>query len=95
MPRTLAPTCPFCGLRFGARPLLELHIREDHRQHVQNESGCAGLADATASPPRADARARSSPRAPMPPSATKEIITMAVTQQPRAPGKQQERDESR
>ena len=32
MPTTLNPTCPLCGLRFTFGPLLELHIREDHRQ---------------------------------------------------------------
>jgi hypothetical protein len=32
MPGTLTPTCSFCGLRFAGRPLLELHIREDHLQ---------------------------------------------------------------
>jgi hypothetical protein len=31
MPTMLIPTCPFCGLRYANRPLLELHIREDHR----------------------------------------------------------------
>ena len=31
MPTTLNPTCPLCGLRYTDRPLLELHIREDHR----------------------------------------------------------------
>jgi hypothetical protein len=28
---TLNPTCPLCGLRFASRPLLDLHVREDHR----------------------------------------------------------------
>jgi hypothetical protein len=23
-------TCPLCGLKYPARPLLDLHIREDH-----------------------------------------------------------------
>ena len=32
MTATLHPACPLCGLRFGSRPLLDLHIREDHRQ---------------------------------------------------------------
>jgi hypothetical protein len=32
MPTTLNPTCPVCGLRFTFGPLLELHVREDHRQ---------------------------------------------------------------
>lgn len=31
MPTMLIPTCPLCGLRYASRPLLELHIREDHR----------------------------------------------------------------
>ena len=34
MPTTLNPACPLCGLRFGNRPLLDLHIREDDRQRV-------------------------------------------------------------
>lgn len=83
MPSTLTPTCPFCGLRFAATPLLELHVREDHRQHDHNEPGRAGPAEATASLPRAGAAARRSPRAPMPPSAAKEVIAMAATQQSR------------
>ena len=33
MVSTLTPTCLICGLRFENRPMLELHIREDHRQH--------------------------------------------------------------
>lgn len=33
MTSTLTPTCSFCGLRFDNRPLLELHLREDHPQH--------------------------------------------------------------
>jgi hypothetical protein len=83
MPSTLTPTCSFCGLRFASRPLLELHIREDHRQHDYNVPGGAGPAEATASPPRADVPARSNPRASTTPSAAKEVITMAATQQPR------------
>ena len=31
MTSTLNPTCPLCGLRYASKPLLELHIREDHR----------------------------------------------------------------
>jgi len=37
MPITLNPACPLCGLRFGNQPLLDLHIREDHRQPVFGE----------------------------------------------------------
>jgi hypothetical protein len=32
MTTTLTPTCSFCGLAFANRPMLELHIREDHMQ---------------------------------------------------------------
>ena len=31
MTSMLNPTCPLCGLRYASKPLLELHIREDHR----------------------------------------------------------------
>ena len=31
---TLNPACPLCGLRFENKPLLDLHIREDHRQRA-------------------------------------------------------------
>ena len=34
---TLNPACPLCGLRFENKPLLDLHIREDHRQRVSRE----------------------------------------------------------
>jgi hypothetical protein len=30
-------TCPLCGLRYDNRPLLELHLREDHPQRPQPE----------------------------------------------------------
>jgi hypothetical protein len=41
MPATLIRTCPLCGLRFTNTPLLELHIREDHRRrhHPAPEEG--------------------------------------------------------
>jgi hypothetical protein len=32
MPVRLNPACLLCGLRFPNRPLLDLHIREDHRE---------------------------------------------------------------
>ncbi len=34
MPTTLNPAYPLCGPRFGNKPLLDLHIREDHRHCV-------------------------------------------------------------
>jgi hypothetical protein len=32
MPSTLTTTCPLCGLRFPGRPLLDLHVRDDHQK---------------------------------------------------------------
>ena len=32
MPYTLNPACPLCGLRFENQPILDLHMREDHRR---------------------------------------------------------------
>lgn len=40
---TLTPTCSICGLRFENRPMLELHIREDH----QRRSAAAEPGDGT------------------------------------------------
>ena len=31
MPSTMNPDCLLCGLGFGNKPLLDLHIREDHQ----------------------------------------------------------------
>jgi len=56
MPTTLNPTCPLCGLRYTDRPLLDLHIREDHRRRddrPEPDPGDSG--DAGTSPPRARA----------------------------------------
>ncbi len=35
MSATLIRTCPLCGLRFDNLPILELHIREDHRRRAR------------------------------------------------------------
>ena len=49
-------TCPLCGLRYPARPLLDLHIREDHAQR-----------DAKPAVPAAEAQAQAQDPAPPPP----------------------------
>jgi hypothetical protein len=38
MPATLIRTCPLCGLRFDNTPILELHIREDHRRRQRRRA---------------------------------------------------------
>jgi len=46
MSATLIRTCPLCGLRFDNLPILELHIREDHRRRgplpAQDDGDSAG-----------------------------------------------------
>jgi hypothetical protein len=43
-------TCPLCGLRYAGRPLLELHIREDHAQR-DNKPAAPAPDPAPAPPP--------------------------------------------
>ena len=56
-------TCPLCGLRYPARSLLELHIREDHAQRDAKPAAPAAEAhdqaedqaqDPAPAPPRAE-----------------------------------------
>jgi hypothetical protein len=54
-------TCPLCGLRYPARSLLDLHIREDHAQRdakpaapVAEEQGQAQAQDPAPPPTRAE-----------------------------------------
>jgi hypothetical protein len=51
-------TCPLCGLRYPARPLLDLHIREDHAQRDAKHA---------APPAEAQAQAQAQAQAPAPP----------------------------
>lgn len=60
MPSLLNPACPLCGLRFDNKPLLDLHIREDHRERVFRERNDDGGRDGT----RAPASGADSPRDP-------------------------------
>lgn len=50
MPNTLNPACPFCGLRFENKPILDLHMREDHRQRTSRERNSDGDPSTTRSP---------------------------------------------
>jgi hypothetical protein len=46
--------CPLCGLRYADRPLLELHIREDHAQREDTAAAPAHPApDPAPAPPAA------------------------------------------
>jgi len=55
-------TCPLCGLRYPARSLLDLHIREDHAQRdakpaapaAEAQDQAQDQAQDPAPPPRAE-----------------------------------------
>ena len=61
-------TCPLCGLRYPARSLLDLHIREDHAQR-----------DAKAAAPVAEAQAPDQAQDPAPPPPRAERASWAET----------------
>jgi hypothetical protein len=63
-------TCPLCGLRYPARSLLDLHIREDHAQR-----------DAKPAVPAAEAQAQAQAQAqdPAPPPPRTEHASWAET----------------
>ena len=63
-------TCPLCGLRYPARSLLDLHIREDHAQR-----------DAKPAAPAAEAQDQAQPQAqaPAPPPPGTERTSWAET----------------
>ena len=52
-------TCPLCGLRYADRPLLELHVREDHRQREHTAPAPDPAPAPPAAPPPRAARAGS------------------------------------
>ena len=60
--------CPLCGLRYPARPLPDLHIREDHAHR-----------DAKPAAPAAEARAQDPAPAPAPPPPRTERTSWAET----------------
>ena len=59
-------TCPLCGLRYPARPLLDLHIREDHARRDAKPAPPAAQATRPRprTPPRLRPRHRRGPNAP-------------------------------
>jgi hypothetical protein len=50
MSAILIRTCPLCGLRFDNLPILELHIREDHRRRERRPAADDGDPAATDGP---------------------------------------------
>jgi hypothetical protein len=85
MSSTLTTTCPLCGLRFPGRPLLDLHMREDHRERNlpaeshHDDSGDAGTpGDGSDGPSRGDA-GLASRQADI---AQEEVIAMTAKQRP-------------
>ena len=68
MTSTLNPACPLCGLRYASKPLLELHIREDHAQR-----------DAQPAAPAAEAQDQAQDQHPAPPPPRTERTSWAET----------------
>ena len=67
MTSTMTLACPLCGLRFAARPLLELHAREDHRPSRRPGPAprpAAARSEVTAARGRRPARMRTALRRP-------------------------------
>jgi hypothetical protein len=62
MSSTLNPACPLCGLQYANRPLLELHIREDHPQRNRPSGQTTETITMTATPPPGRPRAPRQPR---------------------------------
>ena len=61
-------TCPLCGLRYPARSLLDLHIREDHAQRDAKPAAPAAEAqDQAQDQAQAQAQAQAQDPAPPPP----------------------------
>jgi hypothetical protein len=85
MPSTLTPTCPLCGLRFSSEPLLELHIREDHRRHDHAEAGRGGPAGTPASQHRDAVPGDGDGPASSLPSAANEVTAMTAAGQRHRP----------
>jgi hypothetical protein len=86
MTSTLNPACPLCGLRFASKPLLELHIREDHRPRRREVPGRGEASGIRASPPAAGSLSVRSGLASRPARTVEEVTTMTATRRPR-PGR--------
>ena len=78
MTSTLNPACPLCGLRYASKPLLALHIREDHRPRP----GRPDVGGSRASSPAAGPSRRPGPAC-GPSRTVKEVTAMTAIRLPR------------
>ena len=78
MTSTLNPTCPLCGLRYASKPLLELHIREDHRPRHRAQPDPPETGGAPASSPAAGRPSRRTGLAAGRSRAAKEVTAMTA-----------------
>jgi hypothetical protein len=83
MTGTLNPACPLCGLRYASKPLLELHIREDHRPRRRAQPGHLDAGGTRASSSAAGSPPRRSGLASRPSRTVKEVTAMTATRRPR------------
>jgi hypothetical protein len=83
MTSTLNPACPLCGLRYASKPLLELHIREDHRPRRRAQPGRLDAGGTGVSSPPAGRPSRRSGLASRPSRTAKEVTAMTATRRPR------------
>lgn len=79
MTSTLTPACPLCGLRYESSPLLELHIREDHRQRISAPPGRREFDSSRATPARADGPAHTDGPPTGSSHTTEEVTVMKTT----------------
>ena len=85
MTSTLNPACPLCGLRFASKPLLDLHIREDHRPRRRAQPGRPDVTGGTpvSSPAAGRPSSRRTGLASRPSRTGKEVTAMTATRRPR------------
>lgn len=76
------PTCPLCGLRFASKPLLELHIRDDHRPRRREQATHGDASGIPSSSAAASPSVRSS-LASRPSRTVKEVTAMTAARRPR------------
>jgi hypothetical protein len=84
MTSTLNQTCPLCGLRYASKPLLELHIREDHRPRSRAHPDRLDADGTGASSSAAGTPSRRSGLASGPSRTVKEVTAMTAARLPRA-----------